>query len=121
MSGLNDESDAKSCRRASHDQGRTVLIQENECKPVYRTLEIRAKIKSVKITALYKFIDRLKLQLASGCAILTLSHTFTILSFFLTNMPIENVTDFFQLEEENEKLFAQNVRLEKEIGNAKWL
>ena len=36
-------------------------------------------------------------------------------------MPIENVTDFFQLEEENEKLFAQNVRLEKEIGNEKSL
>ena len=32
-------------------------------------------------------------------------------------MPIENINEIDQLEEENEKLFTENVRLEKELGN----
>ena len=32
-------------------------------------------------------------------------------------MPIENINEIDQLEEENEKLFSENVRLEKELGN----
>ena len=32
-------------------------------------------------------------------------------------MPIENIDEIEQLEEENEKLFSENVRLEKELGN----
>lgn len=31
-------------------------------------------------------------------------------------MPIENIDEIEQLEEENEKLFSENVRLEKELG-----